>query len=168
MAWLLNEIYEGFVEKLVNKDKAQISYTNWNWNHVEYTEWYAFREWGFRDRVNETLEKPFFKYIFILTLNAFLSASNEENFLDLLDRYLSVFLSKKLLKEWEDEYEKKTYIRSDLDFVNDEYLKQRLLLENWDWKKYDNSPLSIKDNNSIYTYVDYIYDKIKKEILSKY
>lgn len=168
MAWLLNIIYDSYINNMLNTGENQISYINWWWKIVEYTEWYAFRDLGFRDRINETIEKPFFKSIFLLVLSAFLSANNEENFLDLLDRYLSGFLSKKLLKEWEDLYEKKTYIRAYLNFIEDNYLKQKLSLENWDWEKYDNSPLSLKDNKSIYSYVDYIYEKIEQEILSNY
>lgn len=165
MAALLNEIYDNFVNELLETGENKISYNEW-WKEVEYTEWYAFRDSGFREKILGIIEKPYFKRVFLIVLSSLFSSSNEEQFLDVLDRYLSAFLSKKLLKEGEDLYEKKTYIRAYLGFTEDHYLKNKLILEGWDWKKYDNAPLMLKGNKSIFTIVEHIYEKIENDIFN--
>ncbi len=161
----LHKIYNQFVKKLSDTGKNQIHYDVW-WRYFEYTEWYWCRENHFKKRVDEMINKPYFKNVFLIVTSAILSSSNEEQFLDILDRYLSRYFSEKTLKEWEDIFVKKTYIRAHLDFINDSYLKYKFLLEKWNWWIYDNSALNLNDNPSIISVVEYVHDKVEKVILN--
>lgn len=163
----LQKIYENCINWLKNtwdwKDEI-ISYTEW-WKQIEYTEWYGFRNNAFKERIKETIEKPYFKSVFHIVNSAILSSNNEKQFLHLLDRYLSSFFAKKLLKKWEDFDVQKTIFAAELDFISDDYLKNKFLMEKWDWKKFENSDLKPENNIYIYSFVEYIYEEVEKKIL---
>lgn len=160
--WLKN-IYKNCIENLQNTDD-NIAYRKW-WRYIEYTEWYSFRNNLFKEKIKEIIEKPYFEKVFYIVYSAILSSNNEKQFLHLLDRYLSAFFAKKLLKKWEDFDEKKTIFAAELDFISDDYLKNKFLIEKWDWKKFENSDLKSENNIYIYSFVEYIYEEVEKKIL---
>jgi len=161
-------IYDEFCERIfINDDDEKVTSYERGGDLVEYTEWYAFRENSFNERINTILEQPYFKSIFYITTTSFLTSNNEEQFLNLLDRYLSAFLSKKINKFSDDIDENKTYIRAELDFINDSFLKNKLLMERIDWNKFNNWDINSKEHNSIFSTVDYIYTEVYNKILKE-
>ncbi len=158
-------LYEDFKWKLLEGSEVQTSYEE-NWKYIEYSEWYGFRENLFKNKVEDLLNKQYFKQVFLIVNSAILSSNNEEQFLNLLNKYLSSFLAKKLLKSWEDFEEKKTFIWAYLDFQNNDFLKNKLQIEKFNWWKYNNSSLIWVKNKSIVTLIETIYDEIEKNIFN--
>jgi hypothetical protein len=158
--------FESFKKSIVDKGANQISYTDKDGKYQEYTEWYAFRESAFNEKVFEILNKPYFEKIFYIVLSAILSSNNEEQFLNLLDKYLSAFLAKKLTIYSDDFEERKYYIMANLNFINDNFLKHKLQIEQFDWSKYNNWDLNSKEYESIFSIVDYVYSEIESKIFS--
>ncbi len=164
--WLL-EIYDNYVKKITDTWENQISYEEW-WKYSEYTEWYAFRDWNFKEKVIETLERPYYKKVFLIVLSAIFSSSNEEEFLNLLNKYSSRFFAEKFCQAWEDLIEKKTIFSAELDFISDDWLKNFLLMNSWNWRKYENNNLKKDEETFIHSIVQHVYDKIDERILQKF
>jgi len=164
----LKWLWEKTKEELLKYEDVNTWYEDEGRWYQEYTEWYWFRENIFRDNILNILEKTYFQKVFYITTSAILSSNNEEQFLNLLEKYLASYFAKRFLESWEDIDEKKTFFRAYLDLTNNEYIKQKLIMEKFDFEKFKNNNLKWNENMIIFSLVNNIYDIVDEEILKKY
>jgi len=91
----LEELYTKFIERQLSTKNELIKiiwYEDKNGRHCEYPEWYWFRDRAFEYKVEEKITNPYFKWVFYVSHMALNSSNNKDNFIKLLEDFLSNFI----------------------------------------------------------------------------
>ena len=169
----LIKLYKTFINKLVwdtNSELSSIISYEEDWNYIEYTEWYGFREKMFSSKMENIYKTDTFRRFFYILHSAFSSSNNFAQFVNLLTKFLSKISYKDNFIDWIDEDIFKSYFYAYFSekISNNEYLKNLFKMDKMEFWKNTNSNLQeVLDLNFIneiyWLYLENL-EEIKKEL----